>query len=68
MEGQGHTLYLMEGKLRLHIVLRWTDLALRIETVNPVPLNEWHHVTATYDGKRKAAGAHLYIDGVAARN
>ncbi len=64
MEGQGHTLYLIEGKLRLHIVLRWTDLALRIETVNPVPLNEWHHVTATYDGKRKAAGAHLYIDGV----
>ncbi len=64
MEGQGHTLYLMEGRLRLHIVLRWTDLALRIETVNPVPLNEWHHVTATYDGKRKAAGAHLYIDGV----
>jgi len=64
LEGQGHSLYLMEGKLRLHIVLRWTDLALRIETINSVPLNEWHHVTATYDGKRKAAGAHLYIDGI----
>ncbi len=64
MEGQGHSLYLIDGKLRLHIVLRWTDLALRIETVNSVPLNEWHHVTATYDGKRKAAGAHLYIDGI----
>jgi len=65
MEGQGHTLYLIDGKLRLHIVLRWTDLALRLETVNTIPLNEWHHVTATYDGKRKAAGTHLYIDGVA---
>ena len=64
MEGQGHTLYLIDGKLRLHIVLRWTDLALRLETVKAIPLNEWHHVTATYDGKRKAAGAHLYIDGV----
>jgi hypothetical protein len=64
MEGQGHSLYLMDGKLRLHIVLRWTDLALRLETVNSVPLNEWHHVTATYDGKRKAAGTHLYIDGI----
>ena len=64
MEGQGHTLYLMDGKLRLHIVLRWTDLALRLETLKSVPLNEWHHVTATYDGKRKAAGTHLYIDGI----
>ena len=64
MEGQGHTLYLMEGKLRLHIVLRWTDLALRLETVKSIPLNEWHHVVATYDGKRKAAGTHLYIDGI----
>jgi hypothetical protein len=64
MEGQGHTLYLIDGKLRLHIVLRWTDLALRLETVKAIPLNEWHHVTATYDGKRKAAGAHLYIDGI----
>jgi len=64
MEGQGHTLYLIDGKLRLHIVLRWTDLALRLETVKNIPLNEWHHVVATYDGKRKAAGTHLYIDGI----
>jgi hypothetical protein len=64
MEGQGHTLYLMDGKLRLHIVLRWTDLALRLETVNPIPLHEWHHVVASYDGKRKAPGVHFYIDGV----
>jgi hypothetical protein len=63
MEGMGHTLYLIAGKLRLHIVLRWTDLALRLETVKPVPLSEWHHVIATYDGKRKSPGVHLYIDG-----
>jgi hypothetical protein len=64
MEGMGHSLYLIDGKLRLHIVLRWTDLALRLETVNSVPLHEWHHVVATYDGKRKSPGVHLYIDGV----
>src|SRR5581483_3089348 len=26
-------------------------------------LNEWQHVTVTYDGKRKAAGIHIYING-----
>jgi hypothetical protein len=63
-EGTGHSLYIIDGKLRLHIVLRWTDLALRLETVNDLKLGQWQHVTATYDGKRKASGVHLYVDGV----
>ena len=63
MEGMGHTLYLMDGKLRMHIVLRWTDLALRIETKKVLKQNEWQHVLVTYDGKRKAAGVRMYIDG-----
>jgi hypothetical protein len=66
-EGTGHGLYLIDGKLRLHIVLRWTDLALRLETVNDIKLREWQHVAVTYDGKRKAAGVHIYVDGVEQR-
>jgi hypothetical protein len=31
----------------------------------PLPQGEWIHVTATYDGSSKAAGLHLYINGVA---
>src|SRR6266566_5927895 len=62
-EGQGHGLYLIDGKLRLHIIYRWTDLGLRLETVNPVRLREWQHVLVTYDGKRKASGVQIYIDG-----
>ena len=34
VEGQQHGLYLMDGKLRLHVTFRWTDLAMRVETVN----------------------------------
>src|SRR5206468_7603182 len=48
---------------RLHIIYRWTDLGLRLETVNPVRLREWQHVLVTYDGKRKASGVQIYIDG-----
>jgi hypothetical protein len=62
-EGQGHGLYLIDGKVRLHIIYRWTDLGLRLETVNPVKLREWQHVLVTYDGKRKASGVQIYIDG-----
>ena len=62
-EGQGHGLYLIDGKIRLHVVFRWTDIGLRVETVEPVKLNEWQHVLVTYDGKRKASGVHIYVNG-----
>ena len=62
-EGQGHGLYLIDGKIRLQVIFRWTDIGLRVETVNPVKLKEWQHVLVTYDGKRKAAGVHIYLNG-----
>ncbi|HUS07673.1 MAG TPA: DUF1553 domain-containing protein, partial [Bryobacteraceae bacterium] len=63
LEGTGHGLYLMEGKLRLHVIFRWTDLGMRVETAKPLRLNSWQHVLVTYDGKRKASGVRMYIDG-----
>jgi hypothetical protein len=62
-EGQGHALYLLNGKLRLHIIFRWTDLGMRVETEDPIRLNEWQHVAATYDGSMKAAGVRIYVNG-----
>src|SRR5580700_3726479 len=65
IESQGHGLYLMNGKVRLHLTHRFTDLGLRVETVEAVKLNEWQHVLATYDGKRLASGVRIYINGEA---
>jgi hypothetical protein len=62
-EGNGHALLMMKGKLRLHVVFRWTDIGLRIETEDPLPLGEWSHVTATYDGSRYAKGVRLFVNG-----
>lgn len=62
-EGSGHGLYLIDGKIRLHVIFRWTDLGMRVETAQPVKLNEWQHVLVTYDGSMKAAGVHMYVDG-----
>jgi len=63
-EGQGHFLHLVNGKLRFHATYRWTDLAMRLETVQPVNLNEWQHVSVTYDGSMKASHVRVYINGV----
>jgi hypothetical protein len=63
-EGAGHSLYLIEGKLRLHVIFRWTDLGMRVETRDALPIGAWRHVLVTYDGGMRAAGVHMYVDGV----
>jgi hypothetical protein len=63
LEGQQHGLYLMDGKLRLHVTFRWTDLAMRVETVKALQMGEWQHVAVTYDGGMKASGVRMYVNG-----
>jgi hypothetical protein len=62
-EGSGHGLHLMKGKLRLHVIFRWTDIGMRVETARPLPLHRWQHVLVTYDGSRYAKGVRMYVDG-----
>jgi hypothetical protein len=62
-EGKGHFLYLIDGKLRLHITFRYSDLAMRVESAEALPLGVRQHVLVTYDGGMRAAGVHMYVDG-----
>jgi hypothetical protein len=62
-EGQGHYLYLIDGKLRLHITFRFSDLGMRVETQDALPLGKDQHVLVTYDGGMRARGVHMYVDG-----
>ncbi len=62
-EGLQHALYILNGKLRLHVTFRWSDLALRLETVKPLKLNQWQQVAVSYDGRRRASGVRVYVDG-----
>ena len=61
--GQGHGLYLREGKVFLYVNRRWTDISLRLQTERALDLNQWHHVLVTYNGKRTAKNVHIYING-----
>jgi hypothetical protein len=63
IESQGHGLFLMKGRVRLHLTQRFTDLGLRVETADPVRLHQWQHVLVTYDGKRLASGVRIYVNG-----
>ena len=66
-EVKGWGLFLKDGKLQLNMVTRWLDDSSRVETADPIGLNQWHHVLATYDGSLLAEGSKIYVDGKSAK-
>ena len=59
---RGWDLFVERDKLVVHIVHRWPDAALRVET-GGLPRGEWVHVGFTYDGSGKAEGVKIFING-----
>lgn len=62
---RGWDLYLGGGKVFVHLIHQWEGNAIRVNTKKPIPLNQWTHVFATYDGSSKAAGVKIYVNGKA---
>jgi hypothetical protein len=61
--GEGYSVELAGGKLRVSLTKRWLDDALRVETEKSVAAEKWQHVAVTYDGSRLAAGVKVFIGG-----
>jgi hypothetical protein len=53
---EGYRVFLKDGHVQLHLTKRWLDDALRVETEEQVPPDQWRHITVVYDGSRVAAG------------
>ena len=53
------------NKLSVHIISKWPGDALKVSTAKPaLRAGVWQHLFVTYDGKGKAGGLRLYVDGV----
>jgi hypothetical protein len=64
---RGWDLYMVEGRVAVHIVDQFPDKALKITAVQPLTPGRWHHVMAVFDGTREGSDAlALYIDGLKA--
>jgi hypothetical protein len=61
--GEGYSLCVEGGKVHVHLVKRWLDDAIRVETEDRLEPARWHHVLMTYDGSRVATGIKVYVDG-----
>ena len=62
---QGWNLFYTSRNFGVYILSKWPDDALRVTTTAvTVRQGVWQHVLFTYDGKGKASGIKLYVDGV----
>jgi hypothetical protein len=61
---RGIDLLVAGGRVMPHVVTKWPENALKVSTVNAVPLNQWVHLMVTYDGTGKALGLKVYVNGV----
>jgi hypothetical protein len=60
---RGYDFYLGDGRLFVHLIHHWPDNALRVNTVQPIARQKWHHVSFSYDGSSRAEGITIYVDG-----
>jgi hypothetical protein len=61
---RGYELLIEEGHLSVGLHRMWPGNSIKIRTTNEIPVQQWTHVTVTYDGSSRAAGLHLYLNGL----
>ncbi|MFN0075142.1 MAG: DUF1553 domain-containing protein [Prosthecobacter sp.] len=64
---RGWDLWQNDTKLSVHLVSQWPGDALKVTTAKPaLRPGVWQHVFVTYDGRSKAGGVRIFVDGVEA--
>lgn len=52
-----------EGRVEFQLAHNDENNAIKVATDEGLPLNEWRHVTVTYDGSALAAGVRVFVNG-----
>ncbi|MBT3481448.1 MAG: DUF1553 domain-containing protein [Opitutales bacterium] len=61
----GLSVEVKDGHLQFYIITRWVAGVGAIETVEPISVDRWQHVTLTNDGSQSATGMRIFVDGEA---
>lgn len=59
----GWDLTIIDGHLESRMYRVWPGNAIGVRTVKAIPQNQWHQVSASYDGSSRATGLKLYLNG-----
>ncbi len=59
----GWDLTLKDGLVQSRMYRVWPGNAIAIQTVQPLAIDQWHQIAATYDGSSSAKGLKLFLNG-----
>ncbi|MGH9799589.1 MAG: DUF1553 domain-containing protein, partial [Blastocatellia bacterium] len=62
-KGKGWGLFFNNGKVHFNVVSVWADDSFRVETADKLPLNQWHHFVAMFNGSESLDKAKIYVNG-----
>ncbi len=52
-----------DGTLSFQLNHVWPDNCIDYQTIDPIKVGEWTHITMTYNGSSKADGLHFFVNG-----
>lgn len=59
----GWDLTIQDGYVESRMYRVWPGNAIGVRTAEPIPVDKWHQLSATYDGSSKASGLRLHLNG-----
>jgi hypothetical protein len=62
-KGRGYGVWFINGKVHFNLIGVWADDSYRVETAEKLPIKQWHHLIASFDGTAPYDKARIYIDG-----
>ena len=62
-KNKGWGLFFNNGKIHFNVVSVWADDSFRVETAEKLPLNQWHHVVATFNGSEPLDKIKIFVNG-----
>ncbi|MEM0968116.1 MAG: DUF1553 domain-containing protein [Verrucomicrobiota bacterium] len=60
---RGIELLLEEGRLSGALIHFWPGNAIRVRSLEEIPIQTWQHLAFSYDGSSRARGLKLYLNG-----
>jgi len=60
---RGWDLEFHAGKASVHLIHKWPDDAIHVQTEKDLPFDTFQHVAFSYDGSGKAAGVKVFVNG-----
>ncbi|HMV82197.1 MAG TPA: DUF1553 domain-containing protein [Blastocatellia bacterium] len=66
-KSKGWGMFFNNGKVNFNLVSVWADDSFRVETAEKLPLNQWHHVVALFNGSEPLDKVKIFVNGQEAR-